>query len=192
MRDAEPPPADLDDVGARLSAREAVAQPWEDGSGLGGPGLGGPGLGPAPPLPLLDDVHTSRWLQLVQPLLSSGKLSGLVRELAWQSQCLACTGDEDEHMPLRITLRVQRESLRQTPLRDRLQAQLSELHGGGRAVAIEVQAGTVQDSAALRDAVAKSRRQSDAEALVHGHARVLALLARFPGAFVVPGSIRPL
>jgi DNA polymerase III subunit gamma/tau len=49
----------------------------------------------------------------------------------------------------------------------------------------------VQDSAALRDAAAKARRQADAEALVHGHPRVQALLTKFPGAFVVPGSIRP-
>ncbi|MFM2068040.1 MAG: hypothetical protein RLZZ584_2949 [Pseudomonadota bacterium] len=163
-------------------------------AGTGPAGDSGPASpGPTPAQPAAPhDALTTRWLALVQPLLDAARLSGFVRELAWQSQCLACTGDDTPGagLPVQLTLRVGRESLRQPPLRDRLQGQLAELLG--RAVLIEIQAGVVQDSAALRDAAARARRQADAEALVHGHPRVQTLLARFPGAFVVPGSIRPL
>jgi DNA polymerase-3 subunit gamma/tau len=88
-----------------------------------------------------------------------------------------------------VVLRVARESLRQTQLRDRLQAALTEQLG--RTVSIEITPGAVVDSAALRDAAARGKRQADAEVLVHNHPLVKSLLAAIPGARILPGSIRP-
>jgi DNA polymerase-3 subunit gamma/tau len=133
---------------------------------------------------------TSRWLSLMQPVFAAGRLNGFVRELAWQSECLACEGAElSPGGELRVTLRVARESLRQTQLRDRLQATLADQFGCP--VSIEVSAGAVADSAALRDAAARGKRQADAEVLVHNHPLVKSLLAALPGARILPGSIRP-
>jgi DNA polymerase-3 subunit gamma/tau len=144
---------------------------------------------------------TSRWLALLQPVVASGRLNGFVRELAWQSECLVCDSEvagaaaapstvgQLQAGELRVVLRVPRESLRQTQLRDRLQAALAEQLG--LVVAIEVSAGAVTDSAALRDAAARGKRQADAEVLVHNHPLVKSLLAALPGACVLPGSIRP-
>jgi DNA polymerase-3 subunit gamma/tau len=144
---------------------------------------------------------TTLWLNLLQPMFASGRLNGFVRELAWQSECLACEGADQAAATvpasaarlaageLRVTLRVARESLRQTQLRDRLQAALTEQLGCS--VTIEVTPGAVVDSAALRDAAARGKRQADAEVLVHNHPLVKSLLAALPGARVLPGSIRP-
>jgi DNA polymerase-3 subunit gamma/tau len=138
----------------------------------------------------VDDPVTGRWVALLQPLFDGARLSGFVRELAWQSQCVVCEGDDSgASTPLQVVLRVARESLRQGPLRERLQAALIEHLG--RPVTIEVTPGTVEDSAALREAAARARRQADAEAFVHNHPLVKSLLAAIPGARVLPGSIRP-
>jgi DNA polymerase-3 subunit gamma/tau len=137
----------------------------------------------------VEQPATSRWLEVMQPVFAAGRLNGFVRELAWQAECLACDGDVSAAGTLRVVLRVARESLRQTQLRDRLQAAVAEQLGC--AVAIEVTPGAVADSAALRDAAARGKRQADAEALVHNHPLIKSLLAAVPGARVLPGSIRP-
>jgi DNA polymerase-3 subunit gamma/tau len=199
MRDAEPPPQDIEVGPPAMSAQES-GPPWDEEAGQTSPAARAPAGLNRPDIAVMalqEQPDTTRWLALARPLLDAGRLSGFVRELAWQSQCLACSGDQVHDtaadatpLPIQVTLRVPRESLRQAQLRDRLQAHLSE-HLGGRAVQIEVLSGPVHDSAALRDAAAKAHRQVDAETLVNEHPRVLALLTRFAGAFVVPGSIRP-
>jgi len=61
----------------------------------------------------------------------------------------------------------------------------------GRAVTLDVQAGAVSDSIARRDAAAREAAQRDAEQLIHADPAVRALLAQFPTARIVPGSIQP-
>jgi DNA polymerase-3 subunit gamma/tau len=132
------------------------------------------------------DPLTDGWIALLQPLLERQLLTGFARELGWQAQCVGLALADE---PRRIVLRVERESLRQGAHRERLQAALAEQLGA--AVALEVEAGPVADSAARRDAAAKARAQRQAEAVIRDDPLVQSLLARFPGAQLVPGSIRP-
>ncbi|MEY4908486.1 MAG: hypothetical protein RL260_2204, partial [Pseudomonadota bacterium] len=134
----------------------------------------------------LDDPLVTRWTALFTHLTAQGNLNGLVRELAWQAQCLAL---DEQATPKRVVLRVERESLRQQGHRDRLQAALSELLSD--AVTLEVVAGPVTDSAARRDGARRVQAQNDAEAVITGDPMVVELLARYPAARIVPGSIRP-
>jgi DNA polymerase III subunit gamma/tau len=134
----------------------------------------------------LDDPLVTRWTALFTDLTTQGNLNGLVRELAWQAQCLAF---DDQATPKRFVLRVERESLRQPGHRDRLQAALGELLGD--AVTLEVVAGAVTDSAARRDSARRVQAQNDAEATITNDPMVVDLLARYPAARIVPGSIRP-
>jgi DNA polymerase-3 subunit gamma/tau len=176
----------------RLLAREAheAYEPREPSPGAAAPAAAPVADAGAVPVARVDDPVTGRWVALLQPLFDAARLSGFVRELAWQSQCVACEGaDAGTPAPLRVVLRVARESLRQTQLRERLQAALIEHLG--RPVSLEVTSGAVEDSAALREAAARARRQADAEAFVHNHPLVKSLLAAIPGARVLPGSIRP-
>jgi DNA polymerase III subunit gamma/tau len=126
------------------------------------------------------------WVDTVQALLEKATVAGLVRELAWQAQCVAMTSNEHGQC---WTLRTERASLRQPNHVERLQQALSELLG--EPLELKIEAGTAEDSAAQRDAVAKAQAQQAAEAIIVNDPMVRRLLARFPGARIVPGSIRP-
>lgn len=123
-----------------------------------------------------------RWYALVKQL----KLVALPRELALQAECIAA--DEQAH-PQRWRLRVERESLRQPALQDKLQAALAELLG--TAVLLELEAGQAQDSPALRDQAESQARQRRAEQIVLEDPLVQQLLSQFKTARIVPGSIKP-
>ncbi|MBA4343763.1 MAG: DNA polymerase III subunit gamma/tau [Methylibium sp.] len=123
-----------------------------------------------------------RWYALVKQL----KLVALPRELALQGECIAA--DEQAH-PQRWRLRVERESLRQPALQDKLQAALAELLG--TAVLLELEAGQAQDSPALRDQSEVQARQRRAEQIVLEDPLVQQLLSQFKTARIVPGSIKP-
>ncbi|HET7864656.1 MAG TPA: DNA polymerase III subunit gamma/tau [Burkholderiaceae bacterium] len=127
-----------------------------------------------------------RWITVVGTLLERGAVTALVRELAWQSQCLAI---DEAATPPRWTLQVERESLRQPALRERLEAALRECLGA--AAALGVEAGPVTDSAARRDAAARAQAQARAEAIIRDDPAVVALMQQFKGARIVPGSVRP-
>ncbi|ACB34243.1 DNA polymerase III, subunits gamma and tau [Leptothrix cholodnii SP-6] len=128
----------------------------------------------------------ARWLATVQQLLAQTKVTGLVRELAWQAEC---TGIDDAADPVCWQLRVERESLRQASHRERLQAAMSELLGQPQRLEIDV--GAVTDSAARRDVAARSQAQAQAERVIRNDPVVQQLLARYPSARIVPGSVRP-
>jgi DNA polymerase-3 subunit gamma/tau len=177
----EGPPADWDDIPlegdpAPMPGRAVapVARPPEPSSTL------------PDALDTLNDPLVTRWSALFTELAGRGGMNGLVRELAWQAQCLSL---DEQASPRRIVLRVERESLRQPGHRDRLQAALGELLGD--AIVLEVVAGTVTDSAARRDTARRQQAQQDAEAAITGDPMVTELLARYPSARIVPGSIRP-
>jgi DNA polymerase-3 subunit gamma/tau len=127
-----------------------------------------------------------RWVAVVGALLERGTVTALVREMAWQSQCLAI---DEAVVPPRWTLQVERESLRQPALRERLEAALGECLGGP--VELVIEAGAVTDSAARRDAAARALAQARAEAIIRDDPAVVALMQQFKGARIVPGSVRP-
>jgi DNA polymerase-3 subunit gamma/tau len=171
----EGPPADWDDIpleGDPAPVRAAVPVPLS--------------VTPADPTADLDDPLVTRWAALFGELAARGSINGLVRELAWQAQCLSM---DEQAAPKRVVLRVERESLRQSGHRDRLQAALSEMLE--EPVALEVVAGAVSDSPARRDTARRLQAQNDAEAALTSDPLVLELLARYPTARIVPGSIRP-
>jgi DNA polymerase III subunit gamma/tau len=198
-----PPPAPAAAPAAAAAAKPVTLAPWEEGPPADWDEI--PLEGDPAPLPIravaptsaamaavavatdtLDDPLVTRWTALFTDLTAQGNLNGLVRELAWQAQCLAL---DEQATPKRVVLRVERESLRQQGHRDRLQAALSELLGD--AVTLEVVAGTVSDSAARRDGARRVQAQNDAEAVITGDPMVVELLARYPAARIVSGSIRP-
>jgi DNA polymerase III subunit gamma/tau len=123
-----------------------------------------------------------RWAGLVKRL----GLVALARELALQAECI---GFDEQAEPLLIRLKVERESLRQPALKDKLQAALSTLLE--RTLQIEVESGVAQDSPALRDQAEAQTRQRQTEAFVFQDPLVQQLLAQFKTARIVPGSIKP-
>lgn len=123
-----------------------------------------------------------RWYALAKRL----KLVALPRELALQAECVAL---DEQASPQRLRLRVERESLRQPALQEKLQAALAELLGA--AVQLELEAGIAQDSPALRDQSEAQARQRRAEQIVLEDPLVQQLLAQFKTARIVPGSIKP-
>jgi len=127
-----------------------------------------------------------RWMAAMDALFERGAVAGLVRELAWQAQCIGC--DEVDGQTV-WRLKVERESLRQASHRERLQAALVSVLD--RPQRLEVEAGVAIDSAARRDNAAKALRQAEAEDLIQADPVVRQLLAAYPSARIVPGSIRP-
>jgi DNA polymerase-3 subunit gamma/tau len=133
------------------------------------------------PTPLGD-----RWQALVAMLNERQAISALARELAMQAQLLE---QHDGAQPL-WRLRVERESLRAEALVEKLRAALAETVGIPP-LRLEVEAGAVTDSPARRDAAERERRQREAEAIIHNDPLVKEMLAQFPSARIVPGSIKP-
>lgn len=139
---------------------------------------GDAGQGATPADPLVD-----RWVDIVRQLVEQGAVAAMVRELALQAQ-LVHAGDDGLWR-----LRVERESLRSTSQRDRLQAALA--HWLGAPVRLELEAGIATDSPALREAAARARLQAEAERIIQDDPDVQALMQRFGSARIVPGSIKP-
>ena len=141
---------------------------------------------PAEALPLLLTPLGERWAGIVAMLEQRQLVSALVRELALQAELIE---QHDGAAPL-WRLRVERESLRMAPLREKLQAALAEALGIAP-LRLELEAGTVQDSPAKRLAVERQRRQLEAEQIIHNDPLVQDMLAQFKTARIVPGSIKP-
>ena len=134
----------------------------------------------------IDPGLGQRWNDCVKALCEQGTATALVRELATQA---GLRHIERTALPPRWLLVVAREPLRNPTLADKLAAALSALLG--EPVVLELEAGTPQDSPALRDAAERQRRQEAAEASIQQDPLVLELLAQFKGARIVPGSIKP-
>jgi DNA polymerase-3 subunit gamma/tau len=142
----------------------------------------GPALVAREPAAPADAAAADRWTALVATLNQSGAISALVRELAMQAECVQA-GDAA------FRLRVERESLRTPALVEKLQAALAASLGGP--VQLTVEAGTVSDSPARREAAEQARRQAEAERIIRDDPLVQTLLAQYRGARIVPGSVRP-
>jgi len=126
-----------------------------------------------------------QWDRAVRQLVDEGRLTGLVRELAWQGGLVAM----DEGPPAVWRLRIAHESLRGSALRDKLAEALTE--SSGRQARVEVEPGEPQDTPARRDAAQRMQRQAQAEAVIREHPWVQSLLQQFSTARLVPGSIKP-
>ena len=126
-----------------------------------------------------------QWDRAVRQLVDEVRLTGLVRELAWQGGLVAM----DEGPPAVWRLRIAHESLRGSALRDKLADALTE--SSGRESRVEVEPGEPQDTPAQRDAVQRMQRQAQAEAVIREHPWVQSLLHQFSTARLVPGSIKP-
>lgn len=120
------------------------------------------------------------WFATVQRLVAADAIHALARELALQSQLVA--RDEGQWL-----LRVERESLTQPSLRDRLQAALA---AQGHAVMLALEIGAVTDSPSRRLAHAQAAQQQAAEQIMLEDPFVQRMMRDF-GAKIVPGSIRP-
>ncbi|MGD9833236.1 MAG: DNA polymerase III subunit gamma/tau [Piscinibacter sp.] len=127
-----------------------------------------------------------RWAALTAQMAGAGSIGALVRELAVQSEC---TSFDDTAQPVRIGLRVERETLRSAANVDKLQAALAQALG--RPVQLQVEAGVAEDSPARRDAAERARRQAEAEQIIHDDPLVQALMAQYKTARIVPGSVKP-
>ena len=126
------------------------------------------------------------WAGLVARLEQGQRVAALARELALQSELI-----EHQEGPSPLwRLRVERESLRATPLRDKLTAALAD-ELGLPALRLELEAGSVQDTPARRITAERQRRQQEAEQIIHADPLVLQMLAEFKTARIVPGSIKP-
>jgi DNA polymerase-3 subunit gamma/tau len=126
-----------------------------------------------------------RWAELVRALLAADAISAMPRALAMQTQCL-----ELDALEQRIVLRTDSDSLRNPAHVQKLQAALTQQLG--HPVEIELQSGAVTDSLALRDSAERRRRQAEAERTIHDDPLVVQLTARYPGARIVPGSVKPI
>lgn len=149
------------------STSEPAAQPTE-------PAPRQPPAGPSAPQAGLDDL----WDQTVRQLVQGESVTGLVRELALQSQ-LVHRGDDG------WVLRAPRESLLQSQAR--LQAALAQ---AGVCQRLEVRFGDVTDSPALRAQAALAERHRQAADIINNDPFVQAMMRDF-GAKIVPGTLQP-
>jgi DNA polymerase-3 subunit gamma/tau len=122
-----------------------------------------------------------RWAEQIATL----GLTALTRELAMRAECI---GVEEQGDTLLWRLRVERESLRQPALKDKLQAALAEALQ--REVQLELVAGVAQDSPAMRESAQTQLRQRAIEKIVIEDPLAQALLSQFKTARIVPGSIK--
>ncbi len=127
-----------------------------------------------------------RWAAQVAELTQQGGIAALVRELAMQAECL---GRVELDGRVQWRLRVERESLRASPLRDKLQAALAAI--SGVQVELLLEPGTALDSPALRDAAARAQALQRAEQTIQTDPVVRDLMTQFKTARIVPGSIKP-
>jgi DNA polymerase-3 subunit gamma/tau len=122
------------------------------------------------------------WLALVQPLVDSGAVQALPRELAIQSQCVA-QGSEGADWR---TLRVEQSALRAESVREKLQAALA---AAGTPCLLRVEMGTVHDSWAKREHSKNQAAQSAAQEAFAALPLVQHLQQSWGGK-IVPGSVQ--
>jgi len=181
----EPPPADEDGPVATLVRPQAVVQSDDAPPGESAPPVPVVDNRP-PPLVVQRTALGDRWAEVVAKLNERSAVVALVRELAMQGELVAIRQEAGGEV---WQLRVERESLRAAPLRDKLQAALAGVLQP--TPTLEVEAGVPQDSPARRDAAERDRRQREAEDVIRNDPLVRELMAQFKTARIVPGSIKP-
>ena len=127
-----------------------------------------------------------RWNAVVRLMNTAGSIGALARELAMQAQCVAI--DALAAPPL-WRLKVEREMLRAPAQCEKLQTAMGDVLGAP--VRLVVDAGSVDDSPFLRESAERRQRQEKAEQIIHNDPLVKALMAQYPTARIVPGSVKP-
>lgn len=122
-----------------------------------------------------------QWNSLVEQLIQGGQISGLLRELALQSELMAL-GDQA------CILQVDNEMLASTANTEKLAQALKNV---GVSAELTVQTGPVSDTPALRAAHWLAARQAEAESSILNDPQLQQLMREFDGK-IVPGSIKPL
>ncbi|MDH4060682.1 MAG: DNA polymerase III subunit gamma/tau, partial [Aquincola sp.] len=149
--------------------------------------LGNAAATKAPTAPTLEPTALGeRWVSLVTLLNQQQLIAALVRELAMQAQLIE---QRDGAEPV-WRLRVERESLRSPALVDKLRGALVNALGI-ETLRLETEPGNVTDNPAKREAAERERRLREAEAFIRSDPLVQEMLAQFPTARIVPGSIKP-
>jgi DNA polymerase-3 subunit gamma/tau len=148
---------------------------------------------PAPmPEPVVIAVAPSAsdidWAQTVENLLQAQAVTGMVRELAVQSECVAQQNHPDEGRVLQLT--VAKEALAATPLAEKLGMALQPLFN--QPVRIQVKVGAVQHSYSLRQQAQQNERMQQAQQAIESDPLIQNLLQEYPDARIVPGSIQPI
>ncbi len=133
----------------------------------------------------IDAALGDRWNAVVRRLIDEAAVTGLVRELAWQSALIAV----EPGNPVAWHLLVEHESLRVPGLRDKLVVAVSECIGAP--LRLELRAGVPLDTPARREAAERARRQLAAEEVIRQDPVVRELMSQFKTARIVPGSIKP-
>ncbi|SEK40220.1 DNA polymerase-3 subunit gamma/tau [Roseateles sp. YR242] len=182
-----PPPSDEEmSIGPSSMDDDLPDAGAGDGASSGQGGQGGDGIYFSTAVEEVHLVPTAlgeRWAQMVPHL----GVNALTRELALQAECLEAAEQES---PQRWRFRVERESLRQGGLQDKLQAALAAYLNAE--VRLDIEPGRATDSPALRDTMAARARQRRAETIILEDPEVQQLLAQFKTARILPGSIKPL
>lgn len=172
------------------AARESSPPPWLDDAppeeGFAPARAPAAAAAAAAPATLEPTPLGEHWMGIVQMLNQRQAVTALARELAMQAQLVE---QRDGAEPL-WRLRVDRESLRAAALVDKLRGALAEVLGIAP-LKLEVEGGLVTDSPARREAAERERRQREAEDLIRNDPLVQEMLAQFPSARIVPGSIKP-
>jgi len=125
-----------------------------------------------------------RWEGLVRALIESGQISGLARELAWQSSPISVSS---EKAPV-WSLTVEHDSLRSESVVQTLTLAMSSHLGSP--VQLQVSLGAATDTPAQREAKRRQERLQQAQALLADDKQVQALLGQFKTARIIPGSIK--
>ena len=128
------------------------------------------------------------WAQTVENLLQAQAVTGMVRELAVQSECVAQQNHPDEGRVLQLT--VAKEALAATPLAEKLGMALQPLFN--QPVRIQVKVGAVQHSYSLRQQAQQNERMQQAQQAIESDPLIQNLLQEYPDARIVPGSIQPI
>ncbi|RTL45024.1 MAG: DNA polymerase III subunit gamma/tau [Burkholderiales bacterium] len=132
---------------------------------------------PARRVELRETAEGAQWAERIAAV----NLVGMTGELARQAQALGCRTVDGREV---WTLRVERESLRAPALVSKLEAALN--------ARLEIEAGTAEDSIALRTVARAEAQQRAAEELAAHHPMTRTLLSQFPSARILPGSVQPL
>ncbi|MEN9420470.1 MAG: polymerase gamma/tau subunit DnaX, partial [Pseudomonadota bacterium] len=187
---AAPPPRASVPVSVSAPAASAAISVQGRAASTGAAPAAGPDASLPAPASAPDRALGDRWQRLVGSLLEQGRLGGLARELALQGALVAAEDPAGPGAPAVWTLEVAHEPLRADSLAHKLCEALEPALGGMR-VELHLVAGPADDSPSRREAAQRVRRQQAAEQAIHDDPVVLEVLAQFPGARIVPGSIRP-
>ncbi len=121
------------------------------------------------------------WSDLVGKLVAAEAIGAMVRELALQSELVSQDGSS-------WTLRVERQSLKQSAACEKLQLALQTLTSADPAVKLMVEVGPISDSPARRNLEAQQQRQRQAEDIIHNDPLVQSMMRDW-GAKIGPISV---